>query len=49
MPKAKPRFIPYNLDQNAMVVINYRDQLQPGTFEHAVRYLRFFPYWSGGR
>ena len=39
MPKAKPRFIPYNIDQNAMVVINYQDQLQPGTFEHAVHYL----------
>tara|TARA_R110002074_G_scaffold124389_1_gene260816 strand:+ start:1907 stop:2956 length:1050 start_codon:yes stop_codon:yes gene_type:complete len=39
MPKAKPRFIPYNIDQNAMVVINYQDQLQPGSFEHAVHYL----------
>ena len=27
-----PKFIPYNHDQNAMVVINFRDQLQPGTF-----------------
>jgi transposase len=34
-----PRFKPYNHDQNAMVVINYQDQLQPGTFEHAVHYL----------
>ncbi len=25
-----PNFKPYNYDQNAMVVINYRDQLQPG-------------------
>ncbi|MCK0746342.1 hypothetical protein L1073_14550 [Chromohalobacter nigrandesensis] len=33
------RFKPYNHDQNAMVVINYQDQLQPGTFEHAVHYL----------
>jgi len=34
-----PRFKSYNHDQNAMVVINYQDQLQPGTFEHAVHYL----------
>ena len=34
-----PRFKAYNYDQNAMVVINYQDQLQPGTFEHAVYYL----------
>ncbi|XQU09415.1 transposase [Halomonas sp. LY9] len=34
-----PRFKIYNYDQNAMVVINYQDQLQPGTFEHAVYYL----------
>ncbi|BCB61389.1 hypothetical protein HaloA020_20900 [Halomonas sp. A020] len=35
-----PRFKPYNYDQNAMVVINYQDQLQPSTFEHAVHYLQ---------
>ncbi|UTD53938.1 transposase [Halomonas sp. MS1] len=34
-----PRFKAYNYDQNAMVVINYQDQLQPGTSEHAVHYL----------
>lgn len=34
-----PRFKHYNYDQGAMVVINYQDQLQPGTFEHAVHYL----------
>lgn len=34
-----PRFKVYNYDQNAMVVINYQDPLQPGTFEHAVYYL----------
>lgn len=34
-----PKFIPYNYDQTSMVVINYKDQLQPGTFEHAVHYL----------
>lgn len=26
-----PRFKPYNDDQDTMVVINYQDQLQPGT------------------
>ncbi|MBJ6138589.1 transposase [Marinobacter litoralis] len=34
-----PRFMHYNYDQDAMVVINYQEQLQPGTFEHAVHYL----------
>ena len=34
-----PRFIPYNHDQNSILVVNYKDQLQPGTFEHAVHYL----------
>jgi len=34
-----PRFKPYNYDQDAMVVINFREQLQPGTFEHAVHCL----------
>lgn len=34
-----PRFKVYNYDQNAMVVNSYQDQFQPGTFEHAVRYL----------
>ncbi len=34
-----PRFKPYNYDQTAMVVINYEEQLQPGTFEHALYYL----------
>ena len=33
-----PRFKHYNHDQDAMVVINYQEQLQPGTFEHAVHY-----------
>ena len=33
------RFIPYNYDQTSMVIINYRDQLQPGTFEHAIHFL----------
>lgn len=34
-----PKFKPYNYDQSSMVVINYRDQLQPGTFEYAIHYL----------
>lgn len=34
-----PNFKPYNHDQSSMVVINYRDQLQPGTFEYAIHYL----------
>ena len=34
-----PNFIPYNYNQNAMVVINYLDQLQPGTFEHTLHHL----------
>lgn len=34
-----PKFIPYNYDQNTMIVINFRDQLQPGTFEFAVHHL----------
>lgn len=34
-----PRFKPYNYDQDAMVVINYRHQLPAGTFEYAVHYL----------
>ncbi|WP_394424433.1 hypothetical protein [Vreelandella stevensii] len=34
-----PRFKVYNYDQTAMVVTNYQDQLQSGTFEHSVHYL----------
>lgn len=34
-----PRFKVSNYDQNAIVVINYQDQLQSDTFEHAVYYL----------
>ena len=34
-----PKFKPYNYDQTAMVVVNYKDQLQPGIFEHAIHYL----------
>lgn len=34
-----PKFIPHDYKQNAMVVINYEDQLQAGTFEHAIHHL----------
>ena len=33
------RYIPYDYKQSTMVVINLQDQIQPGTFEHAVHYL----------
>ena len=34
-----PKYIPHDYSQHAMVVINYEEQLQPGTFEHAIHYL----------
>ncbi|WP_417595159.1 transposase [Oceanospirillum sp.] len=34
------RFKHYN--QTSMIVINYQDQLQSGTFEHALHYLCFY-------
>jgi transposase len=34
-----PKYLPYNYDQIEMIAINFADQLQPGTFEHAVHYL----------
>lgn len=34
-----PKYLPYNYNQAEMVVINFSDQLQSGTFEHAVHYL----------
>ncbi|MFQ3280936.1 transposase [Reinekea sp.] len=34
-----PKFIPNDFNQSSIVVINYRDQLQSGTFEHAIHYL----------
>jgi len=34
-----PNFKPYNYNQTTMVVINYQDQFQPGTFEHALHHL----------
>ena len=34
-----PNFKPYNYDQTTMVVINFEEQLQPGTFEYALHHL----------
>ena len=34
-----PKFIPVDYNQSSMVVINFQDQLQPGTFEHAIHHL----------
>ena len=34
-----PRFVPYDYSQHTMIAINFQDQLQPGTFEHAIHYL----------
>ena len=34
-----PMFKPYDYNQTVMVVINYQDQLRPGTFEHALHHL----------
>ena len=34
-----PKFKPYDYSQSTMIVINYLDQLQPGTFEHAIHHL----------
>ncbi len=33
------KFIPYDYNQNTMVVIIYADQLQRGTFEFALHHL----------
>ena len=34
-----PNYITYDPNQSKMVIINYTDQLQPGTFEHAIYFL----------
>lgn len=34
-----PNYKPYNYNQSSMVVINYQEQLQAGTFEHALHHL----------
>jgi transposase len=33
------KYIPYDYNQHAMVVVNFKDQIQPGTFEYALHYL----------
>ena len=33
------KFIPYDYNQSSMVVINFNDQIQTGTFEHALHHL----------
>ena len=33
------KFIPYDYNQSSMIVINFNDQIQAGTFEHAVHHL----------
>ena len=33
------KYIPYDYNQSSMVVINFNDQIQTGTFEHAVHHL----------
>lgn len=32
-------FIPYDYHQDAMVVVNFEDQILPGTIEHTIHYL----------
>lgn len=34
-----PNFKHYDYNQSAMVVVNFEDQIQPGTFEHTVHHL----------
>ena len=34
-----PNYKPYNYNKTSMVVINFEDQIQPGTFEHAIHFL----------
>ncbi|MDH5547958.1 MAG: transposase [Gammaproteobacteria bacterium] len=34
-----PKFIGKNCDQTSMVVVNFKDQLQPGTFEFTMHHL----------
>jgi transposase len=33
------RYIDYNYNQSVLLSINFQDQIQPGTFEHALHYL----------
>lgn len=39
-----PNFIPYHYNQSSMVVVNYLDQLQLGTFEHD-KVITELPQW----
>ena len=34
-----PNFKQYDYNQSDMVVVNFEDHIQPGTFEHTVHYL----------
>jgi len=34
-----PNFIHYDYNQTTMIVINFKDQIQAGTFEYAIHYL----------
>src|SRR5690554_7649882 len=34
-----PNYKHYNYNQTSMVVISFEDQIQPGTFEHAIHFL----------
>ncbi len=34
-----PRYKHYDDNQDSMVVINFEEQIQPGTFEYALHYL----------
>ena len=34
-----PDFIHYDYNQTTMIVVNFKDQIQAGTFEYAIHYL----------
>jgi transposase len=34
-----PKFIPYDYNQDTLVVINFQEQLHPGTFEYTLHHL----------
>src|SRR5690554_6366093 len=34
-----PNYKPYNYNQTSMVVINFEDHIQPGSFEHDIHFL----------
>ena len=34
-----PRYKQYDYNQDSMIVINFEEQIQPGTFEYALHYL----------